>query len=275
MNVINASVSFLITKRFIKEDLDNQIIDYSRDIEDLLDYDCNISEPQIVKEDDDSITLRFPVDAYLEILDENEIITGKEEKEVKDGAFQLETILKDGLDGEIAIVDIKSKTSSFSDLYSYKNWVLMDSILMLLANDIEFEESFKALIFDDSSYEITGAHICGEGLYFQGINDEGEHFILGLKYAKEKNEKDFELLKKHLGEIYPEGEEYIVEIVENGKSDEEWDTISEDDEYLTYTIAISLKDLENDHDGFYAADSLLCCIDDEYESQIDEEWDEE
>ncbi len=275
MKVINAAVSFEITTKLKKDNLDERINDYSEEIEDLLDYDCSVSDPKKIEEDNDSVTLLFPVEAYLEIVDENNALLSEEDekKETENGAFQLRSILEDGLDGDISIVEFSIAVGTFDDIYEYKNWVLMDSILMLLSDDSDFEWSFKDLIFGDSDKEITGAHISGNGLYFQGIDDEGEHFTLGLRYTKEKNEKDFKELEAHMNEIYPAGNQFLVEIVEEGNSDDTWTVTSEDDFFGSFNIAISLRDVETEEDGFYAADSLLCCIDEDYESQIEDDFD--
>ena len=106
MKVINAAVSFEITTKLKKDNLDERINDYSEEIEDLRDYDCSVSDPKKIEEDNDSVTLLFPVEAYLEIVDENNALLSEEDekKETENGAFQLRSILEDGLDGGISIV---------------------------------------------------------------------------------------------------------------------------------------------------------------------------
>ena len=77
-----------------------------------------------------------------------------------------------------------------------------------------------------------------------------------------------------MNDLYPEGHQYFLQIVEDGESDEDWSIIndSEDDFFNTYFRVISLKDVDEGDDGFYAADSILRCIDNEYESKIDEDY---
>ena len=77
-----------------------------------------------------------------------------------------------------------------------------------------------------------------------------------------------------MNDLYPEGHQYFLQRVEDGESDEDWSIIndSEDDFFNTYFRVISLKDVDEGDDGFYAADSILCCIDNEYESKIDEDY---
>ena len=274
MKVFNAVVSFKIVNKFSKENFENEIMDYSDEIEDLLDYDCLVFDPEVISEEEDSVTVSIPVDAYIEIIDEKDQVNGEEEirKEIDGGAFQLQIKLEDGLNGNIAITEVNYATISFKDIYAYKDWVMQASIMSLLKNDSDFEESFPYLVLDSYDAEITGIHRTENGVYVQGIDDDGEHFNLALKFVKEKNDEDLFLLSKHMDDVYPEGHQYFLEVVEDGKSDEDWSIIndSEDDFYNTYFRVLSLKDVDEGDDGFYAADSLLCCIDDEYESKIDE-----
>ena len=251
-------------------------MDYSDEIEDLLDYDCMVFDPEVISEGEDSVTVSLPVDAYLEIIDEKDQVEGEEEirKEVDDGAFQLQIKLEDGLNGDVAITEVNYSARDFKDIYAYKDWVMQDSIMSLLKNDSDFEESFPYLVLDSYDAEITGIHRAENGIYVQGIDDDGEHFNLALKFVKERNDEDLFLLSKHMDDMYPEGHQYFLQIVEDGKSDEDWSIInnSEDDFFNTYFRVLSLKDVEEGDDGFYAADSILCCIDDEYESKIDENY---
>ena len=273
MKVFNAVVSFKIVNKFSKENFENEIMDYSDEIEDLLDYDCMVFDPEVISEGEDSVTVSLPVDAYL---DEKDQVEGEEEirKEVDDGAFQLQIKLEDGLTGDVAITEVNYSARDFKDIYAYKDWVMQDSIMSLLKNDSDFEESFPYLVLDSYDAEITGIHRAENGIYVQGIDDDGEHFNLALKFVKERNDEDLFLLSKHMDDMYPEGHQYFLQIVEDGKSDEDWSIInnSEDDFFNTYFRVLSLKDVEEGDDGFYAADSILCCIDDEYESKIDENY---
>ena len=276
MKVFNAVVSFKIVNKFSKENFENEIMDYSDEIEDLLDYDCMVFDPEVISEGEDSVTVSLSVDAYLEIIDEKDQVEGEEEirKEVDDGAFQLQIKLEDGLNGDVAITEVNYSARAFKDIYAYKDWVMQDSIMSLLKNDSDFEESFPYLVLDSYDAEITGIHRAENGIYVQGIDDDGEHFNLALKFVKERNDEDLFLLSKHMDDMYPEGHQYLLQIVEDGKSDEDWSIInnSEDDFFNTYFRVQSHKDVEEGDDGFYAADSILCCIDDEYESKIDENY---
>ena len=235
-----------------------------------------VFDPEVISEGEDSVTVSLPVDAYLEIIDEKDQVEGEEEikKEVDSGAFQLQTILEDGLNGDISLSDIDYSSKSFRDMYAYKDWVMQDSIMSLLKNDSDFEESFPYLILDSYDSEITGIHKTENALYVQGIDEDGEHFNLALKFVKERNDEDLFLMEKHMNDLYPEGHQYFLQIVEDGESDEDWSIIndSEDDFFNTYFRVISLKDVDEGDDGFYAADSILCCIDNEYESKIDEDY---
>ena len=276
MKVINATASFKIEAKFSKDNFENDIMDYADEIEDLLDYDCSVLTPEVIDEGKDSVTASIPVEAYMEIIDEKDQVEGEEEikKEVDSGAFQLQTILEDGLKGDISLSDIDYSSKSFRDMYAYKDWVMQDSIMSLLKNDSDFEESFPYLILDSYDSEITGIHKTENALYVQGIDEDGEHFNLALKFVKERNDEDLFLMEKHMNDLYPEGHQYFLQIVEDGESDEDWSIIndSEDDFFNTYFRVISLKDVDEGDDGFYAADSILCCIDNEYESKIDEDY---
>lgn len=276
MKVINATASFKIEAKFSKDNFENDIMDYADEIEDLLDYDCSVLTPEVIDEGKDSVTASIPVEAYIEIIDEKDHVEGEEEikKEVDSGAFQLQTILEDGLNGDISLSDIDYSSKSFRDMYAYKDWVMQDSIMSLLKNDSDFEESFPYLILDSYDSEITGIHKTENALYVQGIDEDGEHFNLALKFVKERNDEDLFLMEKHMNDLYPEGHQYFLQIVEDGESDEDWSIIndSEDDFFNTYFRVISLKDVDEGDDGFYAADSILCCIDNEYESKIDEDY---
>ena len=276
MKVINATASFKIEAKFSKDNFENDIMDYADEIEDLLDYDCSVLTPEVIDEGKDSVTASIPVEAYIEIIDEKDQVEGEEEikKEVDSGAFQLQTILEDGLNGDISLSDIDYSSKSFRDMYAYKDWVMQDSIMSLLKNDSDFEESFPYLILDSYDSEITGIHKTENALYVQGIDEDGEHFNLALKFVKERNDEDLFLMEKHMNDLYPEGHRYFLQIVEDGESDEDWSIIndSEDDFFNTYFRVISLKDVDEGDDGFYAADSTLCCIDNEYESKIDEDY---
>ena len=276
MKVINATASFKIEAKFSKDNFENDIMDYADEIEDLLDYDCSVLTPEVIDEGKDSVTASIPVEAYMEIIDEKDQVEGEEEikKEVDSGAFQLQTILEDGLNGDISLSDIDYSSKSFRDMYAYKDWVMQDSIMSLLKNDSNFEESFPYLILDSYDSEITGIHKTENALYVQGIDEDGEHFNLALKFVKERNDEDLFLMEKHMNDLYPEGHQYFLQIVEDGESDEDWSIIndSEDDFFNTYFRVISLKDVNEGDDGFYAADSILCCIDNEYESKIDEDY---
>ena len=276
MKVINATASFKIEAKFSKDNFENDIMDYADEIEDLLDYDCSVLTPEVIDEGKDSVTASIPVEAYIEIIDEKDQVEGEEEikKEVDSGAFQLQTILEDGLNGDISLSDIDYSSKSFRDMYAYKDWVMQDSIMSLLKNDSDFEESFPYLILDSYDSEITGIHKTENALYVQGIDEDGEHFNLALKFVKERNDEDLFLMEKHMNDLYPEGHQYFLQIVEDGESDEDWSIIndSEDDFFNTYFRVISLKDVAEGDDGFYAADSILCCIDNEYESKIDEDY---
>ena len=276
MKVINATASFKIEAKFLKDNFENDIMDYADEIEDLLDYDCSVLTPEVIDEGKDSVTASIPVEAYMEIIDEKDQVEGEEEikKEVDSGAFQLQTILEDGLNGDISLSDIDYSSKSFRDMYAYKDWVMQDSIMSLLKNDSDFEESFPYLILDSYDSEITGIHKTENALYVQGIDEDGEHFNLALKFVKERNDEDLFLMEKHMNDLYPEGHQYFLQIVEDGESDEDWSIIndSEDDFFNTYFRVISLKDVDEGDDGFYAADSILCCIDNEYESKIDEDY---
>ena len=276
MKVINATASFKIEAKFSKDNFENDIMDYADEIEDLLDYDCSVLTPEVIDEGKDSVTASIPVEAYIEIIDEKDQVEGEEEikKEVDSGAFQLQTILEDGLNGDISLSDIDYSSKSFRDMYAYKDWVMQDSIMSLLKNDSDFEESFPYLILDSYDSEITGIHKTENALYVQGIDEDGEHFNLALKFVKERNDEDLFLMEKHMNDLYPEGHQYFLQIVEDGESDEDWSIIndSEDDFFNTYFRVISLKDVDEGDDGFYAADSILCCIDNEYESKIDEDY---
>ena len=276
MKVFNAVVSFKIVNKFSKENFENEIMDYSDEIEDLLDYDCMVFDPEVISEGEDSVTVSLPVDAYLEIIDEKDQVEGEEEirKEVDDGAFQLQIKLEDGLNGDVAITEVNYSARDFKDIYAYKDWVMQDSIMSLWKNDSDFEESFPYLVLESYDAEITGIHRAENGIYVQGIDDDGEHFNLALKFVKERNDEDLFLLSKHMDDMYPEGHQYFLQIVEDGKSDEDWSIInnSEDDFFNTYFRVLSLKDVEEGDDGFYAADPILCCIDDEYESKTDENY---
>ena len=276
MKVINATASFKIEAKFSKDNFENDIMDYADEIEDLLDYDCSVLTPEVIDEGKDSVTASIPVEAYMEIIDEKDQVEGEEEikKEVDSGAFQLQTILEDGLNGDISLSDIDYSSKSFRDMYAYKDWVMQDSIMSLLKNDSDFEESFPYLILDSYDSEITGIHKTENALYVQGIDEDGEHFNLALKFVKERNDEDLFLMEKHMNDLYPEGHQYFLQIVEDGESDEDWSIIndSEDDFFNTYFRVISLKDVNEGDDGFYAADSILCCIDNEYESKIDEDY---
>ena len=275
MKVINATASFKIEAKFSKDNFENDIMDYADEIEDLLDYDCSVLTPEVIDEGKDSVTASIPVEAYMEIIDEKDQVEGEEEikKEVDSGAFQLQTILEDGLNGDISLSDIDYSSKSFRDMYAYKDWVMQDSIMSLLKNDSDFEESFPYLILDSYDSEITGIHKTENALYVQGIDEDGEHFNLALKFVKERNDEDLFLMEKHMNDLYPEGHQYFLQIVEDGESDEDWSIIndSEDDFFNTYFRVISLKDVDEGDDGFYAADSILCCIDNEHESKIDED----
>ena len=276
MKVINATASFKIEAKFSKDNFENDIMDYADEIEDLLDYDCSVLTPEVIDEGKDSVTASIPVEAYMEIIDEKDQVEGEEEikKEVDSGAFQLQTILEDGLNGDISLSDIDYSSKSFRDMYAYKDWVMQDSIMSLLKNDSDFEESFPYLILDSYDSEITGIRKTENALYVQGIDEDGEHFNLALKFVKERNDEDLFLMEKHMNDLYPEGHQYFLQIVEDGESDEDWSIIndSEDDFFNTYFRVISLKDVDEGDDGFYAADSILCCIDNEYESKIDEDY---
>ena len=276
MKVINATASFKIEAKFSKDNFENDIMDYADEIEDLLDYDCSVLTPEVIDEGKDSVTASIPVEAYMEIIDEKDQVEGEEEikKEVDSGAFQLQTILEDGLNGDISLSDIDYSSKSFRDMFAYKDWVMQDSIMSLLKNDSDFEESFPYLILDSYDSEITGIHKTENALYVQGIDEDGEHFNLALKFVKERNDEDLFLMEKHMNDLYPEGHQYFLQIVEDGESDEDWSIIndSEDDFFNTYFRVISLKDVDEGDDGFYAADSILCCIDNEYESKIDEDY---
>ena len=276
MKVINATASFKIEAKFSKNNFENDIMDYADEIEDLLDYDCSVLTPEVIDEGKDSVTASIPVEASIEIIDEKDQVEGEEEikKEVDSGAFQLQTILEDGLNGDISLSDIDYSSKSFRDMYAYKDWVMQDSIMSLLKNDSDFEESFPYLILDSYDSEITGIHKTENALYVQGIDEDGEHFNLALKFVKERNDEDLFLMEKHMNDLYPEGHRYFLQIVEDGESDEDWSIIndSEDDFFNTYFRVISLKDVAEGDDGFYAADSILCCIDNEYESKIDEDY---
>ena len=276
MKVINATASFKIEAKFSKDNFENDIMDYADEIEDLLDYDCSVLTPEVIDEGKDSVIASIPVEAYMEIIDEKDQVEGEEEikKEVDSGAFQLQTILEDGLNGDISLSDIDYSSKSFRDMYAYKDWVMQDSIMSLLKNDSDFEESFPYLILDSYDSEITGIHKTENALYVQGIDEDGEHFNLALKFVKERNDEDLFLMEKHMNDLYPEGHQYFLQIVEDGESDEDWSIIndSEDDFFNTYFRVISLKDVDEGDDGFYAADSILCCIDNEYESKIDEDY---
>ena len=276
MKVINATASFKIEAKFSKGNFENDIMDYADEIEDRLDYDCSVLTPEVIDEGKDSVTASIPVEAYMEIIDEKDQVEGEEEikKEVDSGAFQLRTILEDGLNGDISLSDIDYSSKSFRDMYAYKDWVMQDSIMSLLKNDSDFEESFPYLILDSYDSEITGIHKTENALYVQGIDEDGEHFNLALKFVKERNDEDLFLMEKHMNDLYPEGHQYFLQIVEDGESDEDWSIIndSEDDFFNTYFRVISLKDVDEGDDGFYAADSILCCIDNEYESKIDEDY---
>ena len=276
MKVINATASFKIEAKFSKDNFENDIMDYADEIEDRLDYDCSVLTPEVIDEGKDSVTASIPVEAYMEIIDEKDQVEGEEEikKEVDSGAFQLRTILEDGLNGDISLSDIDYSSKSFRDMYAYKDWVMQDSIMSLLKNDSDFEESFPYLILDSYDSEITGIHKTENALYVQGIDEDGEHFNLALKFVKERNDEDLFLMEKHMNDLYPEGHQYFLQIVEDGESDEDWSIIndSEDDFFNTYFRVISLKDVDEGDDGFYAADSILCCIDNEYESKIDEDY---
>ena len=276
MKVINATASFKIEAKFSKDNFENDIMDYADEIEDLLDYDCSVLTPEVIDEGKDSVTASIPVEAYMEIIDEKDQVEGEEEikKEVDSGAFQLQTILEDGLNGDISLSDIDYSSKSFRDMYAYKDWVMQDSIMSLLKNASDFEESFPYLILDSYDSAITGIHKTENALYVQGIDEDGEHFNLALKFVKERNDEDLFLMEKHMNDLYPEGHQYFLQIVEDGESDEDWSIIndSEDDFFNTYFRVISLKDVDEGDDGFYAADSILCCIDNEYESKIDEDY---
>ena len=275
MKTITATIVFKVTDTFAKETAENDSLDYRDEIEELLDYDCDVSDPIVVEEGDQSIKLSFDVNAYLEILDnDGDVIETEEDvmREIESGISELQSILEDGIEGDVEYIEETHRTSEFKDEYDYKNYVLKDSTLGLLENDLDFEDSFKSMVFDSIDMEFIAAHTADEGLYVQGIYDDGEHFTLAVKYSKEKNEEDFYLLAKHMNEIYPAGNLYFLEIVEKGESDNSWEKITEeDDEYEIYFKAISLKDIDPDSVGFYAADSLLCCLDDDYESQIEDE----
>ena len=94
MKVFNAVVSFKIVNKFSKENFENEIMDYSDEIEDLLDYDCMVFDPEVISEGEDSVTVSIPVDAYIEIIDEKDQVNGEEEvrKEIDGGAFQLQQL---------------------------------------------------------------------------------------------------------------------------------------------------------------------------------------
>ena len=123
MKVFNAVVSFKIENKFSKENFENEIMDYSDEIEDLLDYDCLVYDPEVISEEEDSVTVSIPVDAYIEIIDEKDQVNGEEEirKEIDGGAFQLQIKLEDGLNGNIAITEVNYATRSFKDIYAYKD----------------------------------------------------------------------------------------------------------------------------------------------------------
>ena len=276
MKAITATVSFTIKNRFYKEDLDEQLESYKEEIETLLDYDCDVYNPIKEEDTDECVSFSFPVDAYVEIIDEKDQIEGEEKikEEAEGSAVQLQTILEDGLRGDILVEDIQYTSKSFKDIYAYKDWVMEDSIITLLNCDNDFEESFPSLIMDRYDTEITGIHKGENGIYVQGFDDEGERFNLALKYVKEFSSDEITLLEKHMAEMYPSGNQYYLLIVEEGDTSEDWTRIddSEEDIYGSFYKAISLRDIEENEDSFYAADSLLCCIDNEYESKIDEDY---
>ena len=77
-----------------------------------------------------------------------------------------------------------------------------------------------------------------------------------------------------MAEIYPSGNQYYLLIVEEGDTSEDWTRIDDsgEDNFGSFYKAIPLRNIEENEDSFYAADSLLCCIDNEYESKIDEDY---
>ena len=78
MKAITATVSFTIKNRFYKEDLDEQLESYKEEIEALLDYDCDVYNPIKEEDTDECVSFSFPVDAYVEIIDEKDQIEGEE-----------------------------------------------------------------------------------------------------------------------------------------------------------------------------------------------------
>ena len=87
----------------------------------------------------------------------------------------------------------------------------------------------------------------------------------------EKEEDMMEILD-HAEEIYPRGNVFMLRLTDEETEDSDWEEITElDDEYSLYYRALNLSSIDMDSDAFYAADSIRLCIEDDYESPLEEE----
>ena len=269
MKTITAQIPFNSRVSFEKENAEELLNQYLNELEELLDYDEDIDSTEAVEEGEKDVTYSVDFTAYVEVVNESD-----DEEESKKHLFQrmeeIVTLLKDNLKGEISMGEMTYRSSSYRNKNEYLTDVIGRSCLAMM-DDVEFTSSLSSLFFLDGDDEITGMHIASRIPYFTGIDEDGDPYILGIAVGDEDDEECMKGILDHAEEVYPRGNVYMLKITD-GKGTEEWEEVTDlDDEFSLYYMSINLRDIESDDDGFYAADTLLCCIDDEYESALEDE----
>ncbi|MGN1164442.1 MAG: hypothetical protein ACI4S4_06550, partial [Candidatus Ornithospirochaeta sp.] len=207
--------------------------------------------------------------AYVEVINEND-----DEEESKKYLYQkmedIISLLKDKLRGEISMGEVAFRTSSFKDKNEFLTDVVGRSSLAMM-DDTDFTSSLSSLFFPDEDNELTGMHISSRVPYFTGIDEDGEPFVLGAVVGEGNTEEDLMGILDHAEEVYPRGNVYMLKMTEDGEIGE-WEEVTDlDEDFSLYYRSINLRSIDPDDDGFFAADTLLCCIDDDYESQLEDE----
>lgn len=236
-------------------------------LEEVLDYDC---EEGSIEETEENGKPLFGISykAFMDVVSETE---SEEEclKRLGDKRKEIEERIT-AFSKDIEIVDFKVTNASFKDMDEYNTAVLADSCLHVM-DDPEFTESLPYLFFGDDNTTITGMHISEGVAYFTLINDEGDHYNLALKVGIDPNDgKGAGKILRHLDNIYPFGLSNILIVNSKGDQDTDWDDYGNEEKQI-FVRMVDLETITEDDEAFYAADTIRCFIDDEYESKIEDE----
>ena len=270
MKNINAQLPLEVIAYLDPERQDEEREDFCNRLEEALEFDCDLDEVEFLGIENSRAKYSILVTAYLEIVEDSD----DEEKlryVMKEKTEELLEYLKKELESEVKLDKVSYRVNSFKNMDGYNTDVLARSYLSLM-DDPDFFESLTALLFDSDEYEISSMHISSGIPYFEGTDDDGESFVLGVKISKNGKEEDMMEILDHAEEIYPRGNVFMLRLTDEETEDSQWEEITElDDEYSLYYRALNLSSIDMDSDAFYAADSIRLCIDDDYESPLEEE----